>query len=149
MSRVFLIGAGYIGNAVAIALRQAGHSVTVLVRSSAKAAELLKNEIRVVEGDLKNVETYQKQIEEANYIIDATGDLQSAFTLFGAIEKASERLPDRKLLFTHPVFLLTATIPTRSSMRHHLWLLIRTLGQLLEQVLSKKLCTRPSCARSF
>jgi 3-hydroxyisobutyrate dehydrogenase-like beta-hydroxyacid dehydrogenase len=30
--------------------RQAGHNVTVLVRSSNKATELLKNEVRVVEG---------------------------------------------------------------------------------------------------
>lgn len=96
MSNVFVTGAGYIGNAVAIALRQAGHNVTVLVRSSNKATELLKNEVRVVEGDLKNTAGFQKQIEEASYIVDASGDLQSVYGLFAAIEKASEKSPKSK-----------------------------------------------------
>ena len=96
MSSVFLIGAGYIGNAVAIALRDAGHQVTVLVRSSNKAADLLKHEIRVVEGDLKNVESFQKQIEEASYIVDASGDMQACHGLLAAIEKASEKAPRSK-----------------------------------------------------
>jgi len=39
---------------------------------------------------LSNASAYQKQIEEASYVVDATGDMQASFTLLAALEKASE-----------------------------------------------------------
>lgn len=43
------------------------------------------------DSDLKNTAGFQKQIEEASYIIDASGDLQYVYGLFAAIEKATEK----------------------------------------------------------
>eukprot|EP00029_Vermamoeba_vermiformis_P005012 TRINITY_DN161_c0_g1_i1.p1 TRINITY_DN161_c0_g1~~TRINITY_DN161_c0_g1_i1.p1 ORF type:complete len:308 (+),score=53.12 TRINITY_DN161_c0_g1_i1:41-925(+) len=96
MEHVFVAGAGYIGSAVAITLRQAGFRVSVLVRSADKAADLAKNEVRVIEGDLKNPATYQDEVARASYIIDATGDLGLAPTLLEVVEKASEKSPKSK-----------------------------------------------------
>jgi UDP-glucose 4-epimerase len=96
MEHVFVAGAGYIGSAVAITLRQAGFRVSVLVRSANKAADLLKNEVQVIEGDLKNPATYENQVTRASYIIDATGDLGVVPTLLEVVEKASKKSPKLK-----------------------------------------------------
>src|SRR5207248_1132065 len=57
--RVLVTGAtGYIGFAVAAALRRAGHRVLGLARSEAKARRLTQHEIEPVIGDLADPNTY-------------------------------------------------------------------------------------------
>ena len=57
--QVFVTGAtGYIGFAVATALRRHGHRVFGLARSDAKAARLTRHEIEPVIGDLSGPKTY-------------------------------------------------------------------------------------------
>jgi len=53
--KVFVTGGtGYIGSAVALRLKKAGHDVLALVRSKDKAAHLAAAGIKLVEGDLGN-----------------------------------------------------------------------------------------------
>ena len=53
--KVFLTGgSGYIGSAVAIALKKAGHDVRALVRSEAKGKALHQAGVKLVVGDLKD-----------------------------------------------------------------------------------------------
>src|SRR5437016_12357656 len=57
--QVLVTGAtGYIGFAVAAALRRAGHRVLGLARSEAKARRLTQHEIDPVMGDLTDPNTY-------------------------------------------------------------------------------------------
>src|SRR5437764_15203361 len=59
--QVLVTGAtGYIGFAVAAALRRAGHRVLGLARSEAKARRLTQHEIEPVIGDLADPNTYRE-----------------------------------------------------------------------------------------
>jgi len=57
--RVFVTGAtGYVGFAVATALRRTGHDVYGLTRAAAKAPHLARQEIRPVIGDIGDPKSY-------------------------------------------------------------------------------------------
>jgi len=57
--KVFLTGgSGYIGSAVALALKKAGHDVLALVRSEAKGETLKKAGVKLAVGDLGNPAGY-------------------------------------------------------------------------------------------
>jgi len=57
--KVFLTGgSGYIGSAVALALKKAGHDVLALVRSEAKGEPLKKAGVKLAVGDLGNPAGY-------------------------------------------------------------------------------------------
>jgi nucleoside-diphosphate-sugar epimerase len=57
--KVFLTGgSGYIGSAVALALKKAGHDVLALVRSEAKGEPLKKAGIKVATGEMANPAGY-------------------------------------------------------------------------------------------
>jgi len=57
--KVFLTGgSGYIGSAVALALKKAGHDVLALVRSEAKVEALKKAGVKLAVGDLANPAGY-------------------------------------------------------------------------------------------
>lgn len=57
--KVFLTGgSGYIGSAVALALKKAGHDVLALVRDEAKAQALKAAGVKLVKGDLSNPAGY-------------------------------------------------------------------------------------------
>jgi nucleoside-diphosphate-sugar epimerase len=67
---VFLTGAtGYIGSAVAEALRKAGHHVTGLARSPEKAKQLEARGVRAVLGDLLKPETIAAPARAAEGVI--------------------------------------------------------------------------------
>jgi nucleoside-diphosphate-sugar epimerase len=51
-------GSGYIGSAVALRLKKAGHAVTALVRSPEKAKDLAAAGIKLAKGDLSNPASY-------------------------------------------------------------------------------------------
>src|SRR2546430_15181236 len=62
--RVFVTGAtGYVGFAVATALRRAGHDVYGLTRAAAKVPQLARQEIRAVIGDIGDPKSYADTVE--------------------------------------------------------------------------------------
>lgn len=76
-------GSGYIGEAVAIALRTRGHEVYGLVRSEEKGKNLLINEVNVVVGDISKPETYKEVASKCGVLIHTAFD----FTNFGPTDE--------------------------------------------------------------
>ncbi len=73
--RIFVTGAsGYIGGAVAVALRRAGHEVHGLVRSPEKAARLRRYEIEPVVGDMTHPGRYHQVLDECSVLVHAAVD---------------------------------------------------------------------------
>jgi len=88
---VFLTGAtGYIGSAVADALRGAGHEVSGLVRSDAAAARLTAMGVRPVRGDMADPASIAAAAREAEGVISAasTNDPVADTAAAGAIVEA-------------------------------------------------------------
>lgn len=76
--RIFITGAtGYIGFAVAQALRRAGHEVWGLVRSEQKAAELARHEILSVIGSMQKPDSYLSVAAECSVLVHAAVDYTS------------------------------------------------------------------------
>jgi nucleoside-diphosphate-sugar epimerase len=75
--KVFLTGAtGYVGNAVALALRRAGHEVFGLCRSADKATALARQEIHPVLGDLGRPASFAARAAESSVLVHAAADLK-------------------------------------------------------------------------
>jgi len=94
MVRVLVIGAsGYIGLAIAQALRRAGHRVTGVVRNKDNEILLAKNEIVPVHADAKEIKKYESHIESAAVIIDATDiiNVEHSTNLLLAVTNASKK----------------------------------------------------------
>src|SRR6266496_3228036 len=73
--QVFVTGAtGYIGFAVAAALRRAGHRVRGLARSEAKAHRLTQHEIDPVIGDLADPKTYLDVASDCALLVNTAFD---------------------------------------------------------------------------
>src|SRR5437016_761373 len=70
--RVFVTGAtGYVGFAVATALRRAGHDVYGLTRAAAKVPQLARQEIRAVIGDIGDPKSYADMAESCSVLVHA------------------------------------------------------------------------------
>jgi nucleoside-diphosphate-sugar epimerase len=68
--RIFITGgSGYIGSAVALACRRAGHDVFGLVRSAEKGRELARNEVRPIVGTLQNPDSYLSVAKHCSVLI--------------------------------------------------------------------------------
>lgn len=68
--KIFVTGAtGYIGRAVAEALRRRGHRVAGLTRSAAKARSLAAAEIEPVVGDMRDAKAWQRAGWEADVLV--------------------------------------------------------------------------------
>lgn len=68
--RVFLTGAtGYIGSAVAKALRGAGHEVSALVRADAEAGHLRDAGVVLLTGDLESLPSLREQLAELDAFV--------------------------------------------------------------------------------
>src|SRR5207302_9413487 len=68
--RVFVTGAtGYVGFAVATALRRAGHEVYGLTRAAAKAPQLARQEIRPVIGDIGDPKSHADTAEACSVLV--------------------------------------------------------------------------------
>jgi dihydroflavonol-4-reductase len=79
--RTFVTGAtGLYGNALVRELLGAGHEVTVLVRSPAKADRLLGDlDVRVVEGDLDDVAGFEAALADADVLVHAAAYFREYF----------------------------------------------------------------------
>jgi nucleoside-diphosphate-sugar epimerase len=74
---VFITGAsGHAGYYAAIALRQAGHRVTALLRNtgSKRAHALRANEVQVIGGDLKDPDSYRQTLSGSEAIVHTVAD---------------------------------------------------------------------------
>ena len=74
---LFITGAsGYAGYYAAIALRQAGHHVTALLRNtgSKRAHALRANEVEVLRGDLKDPDSYRQTLSGSEAIVHTVAD---------------------------------------------------------------------------
>jgi nucleoside-diphosphate-sugar epimerase len=70
--KVFITGAtGFIGGAVARALRQRGDDVVALVRNPARAAELQRLDCTIVSGDLTDVDAIERGMQGCDAAIHA------------------------------------------------------------------------------
>ena len=88
---VFLLGAsGYIGEAIALALRRQGVSVKGLVRSDKSARRCQEIEVVPVKGEQQNLNSWVEHAAECSIIIDAIGYNDSSDETFSGIKKATE-----------------------------------------------------------
>jgi nucleoside-diphosphate-sugar epimerase len=87
--RVFLTGAtGYIGSAVAAALRRAGHAVTGLARSDTAAARLERAGVQPIRGDLADPAAVERAARGADGVIHtaSTNDARAPEVDRGAVD---------------------------------------------------------------
>jgi len=106
MTVVFITGAGYLGNALAIELRRRGYEVYVLIRNPEKAKKLEIHEVHTVVGDLLKLETYEHILQKADVIVN-TAQLTAEFEgkshgdIIAAIKKShTVGAPKKRLIFT-------------------------------------------------
>jgi len=84
--KIFITGAtGYIGEAVAIALRRNGHEVHALARNESKAKNLILNEVQVTIGELGKVEGWKDVAAKCSVLIHAAAD----YTNFEGIDSST------------------------------------------------------------
>ncbi len=109
--KIFLTGAtGYIGGAVAAALRDAGHEVTALVRDAKKASARLGNGIRFVEGDLGRIDDHRAAIAANQVFVHAAVSQERTAELDElAIRALTRHHDDRHFIFTSGVWVLGNT----------------------------------------
>lgn len=114
--RIFITGAsGYIGNAVATAFRNAGHSVSGLVRSKEQAKRLRSQEILPIIGDLTQPKNYLTAMNDAEVIVHCALDkegksaTESLFfeTLFDQIKKSGS--PSKAFIYTSGIWAVGNT----------------------------------------
>src|SRR5216110_3371905 len=105
--QVFVTGAtGYIGFAVATALRRHGHRVFGLARSDAKAARLARHEIEPVIGDLSDPKTYAGVAAHCSVLIhtafdySADGVAKNKLTIDTLLDAAGRGAQPKTLVFT-------------------------------------------------
>ncbi len=89
--RIFVTGAtGYVGQAVAMAFRRAGHQVWGLARTDEKARALARQEIRPVRGSLEEPDTFLGAAEACSVLVHAAS--VAGPDPFGADRRAIEAL---------------------------------------------------------
>ena len=65
---------GFVGSAVARCLLQAGHDVRALVRATSARANLADPRLKIVEGDLGDVDSIARAVTGARYLIHVAAD---------------------------------------------------------------------------
>ena len=110
--RIFITGAsGYIGGAVAAALARAGHSVTGLVRSEARAHEAARNEVRAVIGSLEEPRGWLEMARESEVLIHCAAEFSPRMqeldgrAIDGLIEAAKSARRPRLIVYTSGCWL--------------------------------------------
>jgi nucleoside-diphosphate-sugar epimerase len=76
--KVLITGAaGYLGEHVAVALRDRGHTVTALVRRPEQVEQLNRFNFRLVPGDLERPETWRAALEGQDAVVTTAGTVQA------------------------------------------------------------------------
>lgn len=117
--RIFITGAtGYIGFAVAQALRRAGHQVTALVRSEAKARLVAAHEIEPVIGTIQDPASYRAAAANAAVAIHAAVDYEADVFAYDriAVEALQAARPGR-LIYTSGLWVYGNTGRTAADER--------------------------------
>lgn len=110
--RILVTGStGYIGLAVASALRRSGHEVWGLCRDEKKEAALQRHEIHPLRGDMNQPETYAEALGECAVLVHAAFDMRGGVTgqektLLGAFDAAARKRPGKSLIYTSGVWVL-------------------------------------------
>jgi len=113
--KVFVTGGtGYIGSAVALRLKKAGHDVQALVRNKEKASALQAAGVKLVQGDLGNPAGYSAAAYGAQAIVQCASDPgpQSVELDRKSIQNARELLHGRvgaTLIYTSGVWVIGDT----------------------------------------
>jgi len=95
MVQVLVLGAtGFIGSAVALALRRAGHIVHALVRdpSGSKARNLERQEILTHKGDIKDETTWVELAARMDVVIDCA-EMRLCINIFAIVLEAARARP--------------------------------------------------------
>ena len=114
---IFVTGAtGYIGHAVVGELAAAGHAVTGLVRSDARAEQVRRLGARAVVGDISDPVTYRRHAEEHDALVHTAfdygpgggpaADRIAVETLIAAAARDGRK---RSLVYTSGIWVLGAT----------------------------------------
>src|SRR3989442_3725715 len=110
--RVFVTGAtGYVGFAVATALRRAGHDVYGLTRGAAKASQLARQEIHPVQGDIGDPTSYADAAEECSVLVHAAFESSASAVakdksaIDALIEAGRRGAQPKTLIFTSGVWV--------------------------------------------
>src|SRR2546425_1089832 len=110
--RVFVTGAtGYVGFAVATALRRAGHDVYGLTRGAAKASQLARQEIHPVQGDIGDPKSYADAAEECSVLVHAAFESSASAVakdksaIDALIEAGRRGAQPKTLIFTSGVWV--------------------------------------------
>src|SRR5205807_2265003 len=110
--RVFVTGAtGYVGFAVATALRRAGHDVYGLTRAVAKTPQLARQEIRPVIGDIGDPKSYADTAEACSVLVhaafesSASGVTKDKTAVDALIEAGRRGSQPKTLIYTSGVWV--------------------------------------------
>lgn len=115
--KIFLTGAtGYIGSGVAAELLRAGHEVTGLTSSDAKAQDLERAGVRAVVGDLGDPATWRREAAWAEGLVHTAFDSgaddpveRDGLAIDGLLSAATEGSAHRAFLYTSGVWVLGNT----------------------------------------
>ncbi len=116
--KVFVTGAtGYVGRAVAEALRRRGHRVAGLTRSAAKGRALAAREIEPVLGEMKDPASYARAVEAADALVHCAAEYTADYEALDRrmvetfLVAAGSRTRERTLVYTSGVWQYGATGP--------------------------------------
>jgi nucleoside-diphosphate-sugar epimerase len=110
--RIFVTGAtGYVGLAVAEALRRRGHAVAGLARSADKARALAAREIEPVLGDMRDAASYARAARDADALVHCAAEHSAEYealdraTVGSLLQFFAEGARRRALIYTSGVWL--------------------------------------------
>jgi nucleoside-diphosphate-sugar epimerase len=114
--RIFITGVcGYLGQAVAQAFRDKGHTVYGLVRSEEKATQLSLAEIRPIMGDMNNPDSYRKTLEEVDVAVHCALDSSEkmeeldAKTIDTILDVFSKSATEKTFIYTSGIWVYGST----------------------------------------
>lgn len=110
--RIFVTGAtGYVGRAVAEALRRRGHKVAGLARSDAKARLLKAREIKPVPGSMGDPASYAKEANVADVLVHCAAEYSADYqaldrtTVENFLALAAKGPVKKRVIYTSGVWL--------------------------------------------